>query len=86
MTRDLDQFSIQTSAVLAVEEPQYATLATQPLATYIDKEVRSRYIHAFPRSIAIGYQLGLLIDPMQGCVQQSSRELKLSHNDHVWRG
>ncbi len=86
MTRELNQFSIQTSTVLAVEAPQYATLAAQPLATYIDKEVRSQSIHAFPQSIAVGDQLGLLIGPMQGCVQQSSCELKLSHNDHVWRG
>lgn len=66
MTRELDQCSIQTSAARTVEEPQYATLATQPLAPYLDKEVRSQDTHASPRSIAAGYRLSLLNTPNAG--------------------
>lgn len=47
MTRELDRFSIQTPALLTVEEPQHAKLATQPRVTSIDKEVRSQDIYAF---------------------------------------
>ena len=53
MTRELDRFSIQTSALLTVEEPPYAKLATQPLVTSIDKEVRSQDIYAFTHSMGL---------------------------------
>lgn len=59
-TSELDRLSIQTSAALIAEEPQYGKLAARLLATYIDKEVHNQEIHAFSQSIAAGHRLGLV--------------------------
>jgi ribonucleoside-diphosphate reductase alpha chain len=74
-TRELDCLSIQTSASLIVEEPEYGTLAARLLATFIDKEVRGQEIQAFSQSIAAGARLGLVNDRVVGFVQRYARKL-----------
>ena len=51
-TQELDQLSIQTSAMLTAEEPAYSQLAARLLATYVDKEVQGSEIHSFSQSVA----------------------------------
>src|SRR5687767_15639165 len=46
-TKELDNLSIQTSALLIAEEPEYSRLAARLLATYIYKEVEGQDIHSF---------------------------------------
>ncbi|MDB4983708.1 MAG: Ribonucleotide reductase of class Ia (aerobic), alpha subunit [Myxococcales bacterium] len=74
-TRELDQLSIQTSAGLIAEEPQYARLAARLLATYIDKEVRGQEIHAFSQSILTAQRLGLVNDRLAAFVTLNARKL-----------
>ena len=74
-TRELDQLSIQTSAGLIVDEPQYAKLAARLLATFVDKEVRNQEIHAFSQSIAAGHRLGLVNDRLLDFVTKNARKL-----------
>jgi ribonucleoside-diphosphate reductase alpha chain len=74
-TRELDELSIQTSASLIAEEPQYAKLAARLLATFIDKEVRGQEIHAFSQSISLGRELGLTGDRLSSFVGVWSRKL-----------
>jgi len=78
-TRELDQLSIQTSAGLIVEEPEYARLAARLLSTFIEKEVGNQEIHSFSQSIAMGHRLGLVNDRVSEFVAQNSRKL----NDQV---
>src|SRR5262245_43700834 len=73
-TRELDQLSIQTSAGLIVEEPQYARLAARLLATYIEKEVRNQEIHAFSQSVATGHRLGLVDERLQAFTSANARK------------
>src|SRR5262245_1889214 len=74
-TRELDQLSIQTSALLIVEEPQYATLSARLLATYIDKEVRNQEIHAFSQSVVQAHALGMVNDRLLAFVTNNARKL-----------
>ena len=74
-TQELDRLSIQTSAALVAEEPQYARLAARLLATYVDKEVQSQGIHAFSQSIARGHELGLLNERLATFVSANARKL-----------
>jgi len=74
-TSELDRLSIQTSAGLLAEEPQYGRLAARLLATYIDKEVRNQEIHAFSQSIAAGHRLGLINARLADMVAASARKL-----------
>lgn len=74
-TRELDKLSIQTSALLIVEEPQYTRLAARLLATYIDKEVRNQEIHAFSQSISQAHALGLANDRLLSFVASNARKL-----------
>lgn len=74
-TRELDQLSIQTSAALIVEEPNYGRLAARLLATYIDKEVQNQEICAFSQSIATGHRLGLLNDRLHDFVLRNAGKL-----------
>jgi len=73
-TRELDQLSIQTSAGLIVEEPQYAKLAARLLATYIEKEVRNQEIHAFSQSVATGHRLGLVDERLAAFTSANARK------------
>lgn len=74
-TSELDRLSIQTSAALTAEEPQYSRLAGRLLATYIDKEVQNQEIHSFSQSIQAGYEKGLIREETWKFVQANRRKL-----------
>ncbi len=74
-TRELDQLSIQTSASLIIEEPEYSRLAARLLSTFIDKEVAGLEIHSFSLSIAAGHSVGLVNDRLLAFVQKHARKL-----------
>jgi ribonucleoside-diphosphate reductase alpha chain len=74
-TQELDRLSIQTSAALIVEEPQYARLAARLLSTYIDKEVRNQGIYAFSQSVGLAHKLGLVNPRLQAFVTENARKL-----------
>jgi ribonucleoside-diphosphate reductase alpha chain len=50
-TRELDELSIRTAALL-IGEPEYGRLAARLLANYIAKEVSGQEIYAFSQSVA----------------------------------
>ena len=74
-TLELDQLSIQTSAMLTAEEPQYSSLAARLLATFIQKEVARSEIHSFSQSVGTAYRAGLASESLAGFVLESSRKL-----------
>ncbi|WP_242111792.1 ribonucleoside-diphosphate reductase subunit alpha [Luteimonas aquatica] len=74
-TRELDELSIRTAALLTAEEPEYSRLAARLLAGVIAKEVAGQEIHAFSQSIARGHELGLINDRLLGFVQLHARKL-----------
>ncbi|WP_226467351.1 ribonucleoside-diphosphate reductase subunit alpha [Luteimonas panaciterrae] len=74
-TRELDELSIRTAALLTAEEPEYSRLAARLLANVIAKEVAGQEIHAFSQSIARGHDLGLINDRLLGFVQLHARKL-----------
>lgn len=73
-TRELDELSIRTAALLTAEEPEYSRLAARLLARYIGKEVTGQEIHAFSQSIARGHEVGLINDRLLGFVQTHARK------------
>ncbi|MES5813537.1 ribonucleoside-diphosphate reductase subunit alpha [Pseudoxanthomonas sp. Soil82] len=74
-TRELDELSIRTAALLTGEEPEYSRLAARLLAAYIAKEVTGQEIHAFSQSVARGHEVGLINDRLLGFVQTNARKL-----------
>jgi len=74
-TRELDELSIRTAALLTAEEPEYGRLAARLLAGVIEKEVARQGIHAFSQSVQRGAELGLVNERLQGFVQQHARKL-----------
>ena len=74
-TAELDRLSIQTSASLTAEEPQYSRLAARLLATYIDKEVANQDIESFSQSVKHGLKAGLLSEATYEFVQANRRKL-----------
>ena len=74
-TRELDELSIRTAALLTAEEPEYGRLAARLLAGFIDKEVTGQEIHAFSQSITCGHALGLINERLLGFVQANARKL-----------
>jgi ribonucleoside-diphosphate reductase alpha chain len=74
-TRELDNLSIQTSALLISEEPEYSKLAARLLSNYILKEVGNQEIHSFSQSIAAGYRLGLISERVATFVTANARKL-----------
>lgn len=74
-TAELDRLSIQTSAEMIAEEPQYSRLAGRLLAGYIDKEVRNQGIASFSQSIALGHVEGLIGDETARFVKDNARKL-----------
>ena len=73
-TRELDELSIRTAAMLTAEEPEYSRLAARLLAGYITKEVAGQEIHAFSQSIARGHEVGLINDRLLNFVQTNARK------------
>ncbi len=59
-TKELDNLSIQTAAMLIGEEPQYSLLASRLLSIYIKEEVESLGVHSFSESIEYGVKKGLI--------------------------
>lgn len=59
-TKELDNLSIQTAAMLIGEEPQYSRLAARLLSLFIDEEVRNLHIHSFAESVTHGFKKGLI--------------------------
>ena len=74
-TRELDELSIRTAALLIGEEPEYGRLAARLLANYIAKEVSGQEIHAFSQSVARGHEVGLINDRLLNFVQTNARKL-----------
>ncbi|MCM2355201.1 MAG: ribonucleoside-diphosphate reductase subunit alpha [Arenimonas sp.] len=74
-TRELDELSIRTAALLTAEEPEYGRLAARLLAECIGKEVAGQEIHAFSQSVARAHELGLAGDRLLGFVQANARKL-----------
>ena len=74
-TRELDELSIRTAALLTGEEPEYGRLAARLLASVIAKEVTGQEIHAFSQSVARGHEVGLINDRLLGFVQANARKL-----------
>lgn len=74
-TRELDELSIRTAALLTAEEPEYGRLGARLLADFVAKEVAGQEIHAFSQSIARGHEIGLINDRLLGFVQANARKL-----------
>jgi len=74
-TRELDELSIRTAALLIGEEPEYGRLAARLLANYIAKEVSGQEIHAFSQSVARGHEVGLINERLLHFVQTNARKL-----------
>ena len=74
-TAELDRLSIQTSAEMISEEPQYSRLAGRLLAGYIDKEVRNQGIASFSQSVGLGHAEGLIGDDTARFVKDNARKL-----------
>jgi ribonucleoside-diphosphate reductase alpha chain len=74
-TRELDELSIRTAALLTAEEPEYGRLGARLLAQFIEKEVTGQEIHAFSQSIARGHEIGLINDRLLTFVQANARKL-----------
>jgi ribonucleoside-diphosphate reductase alpha chain len=74
-TKELDNLSIQTAALLIGEEPEYSRLAARLLSTYIMKEVENQDIHSFSQSIAAGVKAGLVAEKVGQFVQVNARKL-----------
>lgn len=81
-TRELDELSIRTAALLTAEEPEYGRLAARLLAGVIDKEVVASDVNAFSQSVQRGYDLGLINERLVGFVQSNARKL----NDAIDNG
>lgn len=81
-TRELDELSIRTAALLTAEEPEYGRLAARLLAAVIEKEVGGQGIHAFSQSVQRGAELGLVNERLLAFVQSHARKL----NDALDRG
>ncbi len=74
-TRELDELSIRTAALLTAEEPEYGRLSARLLADFIAKEVAGQEIHAFSQSVARGHEIGLINDRLLAFVQANARKL-----------
>ena len=74
-TKELDELSIQTSAHLIGEEPEYSKLAARLLNRYIQKEVTTQNIYSFSQSIQSGHQTGLLSDSILQFTQENFNKL-----------
>ena len=74
-TAELDQLSIQTSASLIAEEPEYSKLAARLLSGYLEKEVQSQGIFSFSDSIRVGHGQGLVANHVLNTVAFYADEL-----------
>ncbi|HEU5008204.1 MAG TPA: ribonucleoside-diphosphate reductase subunit alpha [Jatrophihabitantaceae bacterium] len=84
-TAELDRLSIQTSAELIGEEPQYSQLAARLLAGYIDKEVRNQGVASFSQAIGLGHAEGLIGDETAKFVKDNARKLDFAIDESADR-
>jgi ribonucleoside-diphosphate reductase alpha chain len=80
-TKALDTLSIQTSALLISEEPEYSRLAARLFHTYILKEVANQDLHSFSQSIAAGTRMGLIAESVSEFVAANARKLNDAIDD-----
>ncbi|KGM57318.1 ribonucleoside-diphosphate reductase [Lysobacter arseniciresistens ZS79] len=85
-TRELDELSIRTAALLTAEEPEYGRLAARLLAGVIGKEVAALDINAFSQSVQRGHELGLVNERLLGFVQANARKLNDAIDNDLDRG
>lgn len=85
-TRELDELSIRTAALLTAEDPEYGRLAARLLSQVIDKEVAGQEIHAFSQSISRGHELGLINTRLLGFTQANARKLNDALDTRFDRG
>lgn len=74
-TKELDTLLIQTAAMLIGDEPEYSKLASRLLTNYIDKEVSNQKISSFSKSIAYGYQVGLIHENVAHFIEKNKKAL-----------
>jgi ribonucleoside-diphosphate reductase alpha chain len=80
-TRELDSISIQTSAALIAEEPEYSKLAARLLHATILKEVAGQNIYSFSQSIELGREQGLIGEATHAFVVENARKLNNAIDD-----
>ncbi len=80
-TRELDSISIQTSAALIAEEPEYSKLAARLLHATVLKEVAGQNIYSFSQSIELGYEQGLIGEAAVEFVRNNARKLNNAIED-----
>ncbi len=81
-TKELDNLSIQTAAMLIGEEPQYSRLAARLLSLYVDEEVRNLGIHSFYESICHGFKNGLIAEKTKAFVEENRALLEAAIQPH----
>ncbi len=82
-TRELDSISIQTSAALIAEEPEYSKLAARLLHATILKEVAGQNIYSFSQSIELGHEQGLIGAAAVEFVRNNARKLNNAIDDEA---
>ncbi len=80
-TRELDSISIQTSAALIAEEPEYSKLAARLLHATILKEVAGQNLYSFTQSMEMGYEQGLIGEAAIEFVRNNARKLNNAIDD-----
>ncbi len=80
-TRELDSISIQTSAALIAEEPEYSKLAARLLHETILKEVAGQNLYSFTQSMEMGHEQGLISDAAIEFVRNNARKLNSAIDD-----
>ena len=80
-TRELDSISIQTSAALIAEEPEYSRLAARLLHATILKEVAGQNLYSFSQSIELGREQGLIGEATSAFVLENARKLNNAIDD-----
>lgn len=75
-TKELDNLSIQTAAMLIGEEPQYSLLASRLLGIYITEEVKNLGVHSFRDSVAYGVKKGLISQKTLDFVDEHAETLE----------
>ncbi|MGB6744641.1 MAG: ribonucleoside-diphosphate reductase subunit alpha, partial [Terracidiphilus sp.] len=80
-TSQLDAISIDTSASLIGEEPQYSRLASRLLLGTIVKEVAGQNIHSFSQAISYAHHQGIVNPATAEFVQTHARKLNHAIDD-----
>ncbi len=80
-TRELDSISIQTSAALIGEEPEYSRLAARLLHATVLKEVAGQNIYSFTQSMELGHAQGLISAAAVEFVRDNARKLNNAIDD-----